>query len=109
MEFDGEFELEGVAAEEAWLVLSDPVAVQQALPGCKFLARIEGEGFNFDEYEPEEDRETLPDDPEVVAERAFTAGEEYTVLMQVGVGNIKPNFETRVTIDERDRPHRVDG
>lgn len=104
MEFNGEFELEGVSTEEAWLVLSDPVAVQQALPGCKFLTRIEGEGFNFDEYEPEEDTGTLPDVPEVVAERAFTTDEEYAALMQVGVGSIKPNFETRVTIDERDYP-----
>ncbi|MFA1610682.1 CoxG family protein [Halobellus rubicundus] len=59
--------------------------------------------FNFDEYEPEEDIQTLPDaDPEVVAERAFVAGQKYAALMQIGVGSVKPRFETTVTIDERD-------
>jgi len=105
MEFNGEFELEGVSAEEAWLVMSDPVAVRKALPGCKFLTRVEGEDFNFDEYEPEEGVATLPEaDPEDVAERAFREGETYAALMKVGVGSVKPEFEAWVTIDEREFP-----
>jgi len=30
------------------------------------------------------------------------AGRKYAALMQVGVGSVKPKFETTVTIDERD-------
>jgi hypothetical protein len=59
--------------------------------------------FNFDEYEPEEDVETLPDaDADEVADRAFVADQQYAALMQVGVGSVKPRFETTVTITERD-------
>lgn len=108
MEFSGEFELEGVSAEEAWLVMSDPVAVRKALPGCKFLTRVEDDDFNFDEYEPEEAVPTLPEaDPEDVAERAFREGEKYAALMKVGVGSVKPEFEAWVTIDERDGENRT--
>lgn len=105
MEFSGEFELEGVSVEEAWLVLSDPIGIRKAAPGCKFITRVDDE-FNFDTYEPEpRDVKTLPEaDPEVVAERAFEEGEEYAVLMEIGVGSVKPTFETHVTIDEREYP-----
>lgn len=106
MEFDGEFELADVTAEEAWAFLSDPVAIQEALPGCKFLAHVPDEDFNFDEYEPPEDVATLPEaDPETVVARAFEEGETYAALMQVGAGSVKPQFETRVTIDEREYPY----
>jgi hypothetical protein len=107
MEFNGEFELEGVSPEEAWIVLSDPIAVRDALKGCKYIVPADDD-FNFDEYEPEEDVQTLPDaDPDVVTERAFREGQEYAALMQVGVGSVKPRFETRVTIQERDFPRMV--
>ncbi len=108
MEFSGEFELDGVSPEDAWIVLSDPIAVRDALKGCRYITKIEGDDFNFDEYEPEEDIETLPDaDPDAVAERAFEEGGVYAALMQVGVGSVKPRFETRVTIKEREFPHMV--
>ncbi|WP_136601733.1 CoxG family protein [Salinigranum halophilum] len=108
MEFSGEFELEGVSPEDAWIVLSDPIAVRDALKGCRYITRIEDDDFNFDNYEPEEDIETLPDaDPDVVAERAFVEGGVYAALMQVGVGSVKPRFETRVTIEERTFPKMV--
>lgn len=108
MEFSGEFELEGVSPEDAWIVLSDPIAVRDALKGCRYITRIDDGDFNFDEYEPEEDIETLPDaDPDVVAERAFVEGGVYAALMQVGVGSVKPRFETRVTIKEREFPRMV--
>lgn len=108
MEFSGEFELEGIEPEEAWIVLSDPVAVRDALKGCRYIVPIEDDGFNFDEYEPEEDVPTLPDvDPDVVVERAFEEGGEYAALMQIGVGSVKPRFETRVTITEREFPRMV--
>jgi hypothetical protein len=108
MEFSGEFELDGVSPEDAWIVLSDPIAVRDALKGCRYITRIEDDDFNFDEYEPEEDIQTLPDaDPDLVAERAFVEGGVYAALMQVGVGSVKPRFETRVTIREREFPRMV--
>ncbi|WP_440765690.1 CoxG family protein [Natronorubrum sp. DTA7] len=102
MEFDGEFVLEDVPPEKAWIVLSDPVAVRNSLKGCKYITPMDDD-FSFDDYEPDEDLETLPEaDPEDVAERAFVEGQEYAALMQVGVGSVKPRFETSVTIKERD-------
>ncbi|WP_254533046.1 CoxG family protein [Natrinema gelatinilyticum] len=107
MEFNGEFTLEGVTTEEVWLALSDPVMIENALPGCKFLMRVEGEP-DFDELEAEatdENPPTLPDaDPEVVAERAFVEGGKYATLIQLSVGSVNPRFETVVTIDRRDFP-----
>jgi carbon monoxide dehydrogenase subunit G len=102
MDFDGEFELDGVPPEKAWIVLSDPMAVRDSLKGCRYITPMDDD-FNFDEYEPEEDVEMLPDaDPETVADRAFVEGQKYAALMQVGVGSVKPRFETTVTIEERD-------
>jgi hypothetical protein len=108
MEFSGEFELDGVSPEDAWIVLSDPIAVRDALKGCRYITPIADDAFSFDEYEPEEDVETLPDaDPELIAERAFEEGVVYAALMQVGVGSVKPRFETRITIAERAFPRMV--
>ncbi len=102
MEFDGSFELEGVSPDKAWVVLSDPIAVRNSLKGCQYITPMDDD-FDWDTYEPEEDVETLPDaDPEVVAGRAFKAGQKYAALMQVGVGSVKPKFETTVTIEDRD-------
>ena len=102
MEFDGEFELEDVPPEQAWIVLSDPIAVRNSLSGCRYITPKD-DAFSFDDYEPDEDAETLPEaDPEAVVERAFREGQEYAALMQVGVGSVKPRFETTVTIEERD-------
>lgn len=102
MEFNGEFELEDVPPEKAWIVLSDPIAVRNSLKGCKYITPMDDD-FSYDEYEPEEGLETLPEaDLEDVAARAFKEGQTYAALMQVGVGSVKPRFETTVTIDERD-------
>ncbi len=101
MEFEGEFELADVPPEKAWVVLSDPIAVRNALKGCKYITPMD-ESFEWDSYEPEEGIETLPEaDPEAVAARAFRAGQKYAALMQVGVGSVKPKFETEVTIEDR--------
>jgi len=102
MEFDGEFELEDVPPAKAWVVLSDPVAVRDALKGCSYITPMDDD-FEWDSYEPEEEVETLPEaDPDEVAARAFRQGQQYAALMQVGVGSVKPKFETTVTIEDRD-------
>ncbi|MFB6068780.1 MAG: CoxG family protein [Halobacterium sp.] len=102
MEFSGEFELEGVPPERAWVVLSDPIAVRNALKGCRYITPMDDD-FDWDTYEPEEDVQTLPEaDLDDVVDRAFREGQTYAALMQVGVGSVKPKFETTVTIDERD-------
>lgn len=102
MKFDGEFELEDVPPEQAWVVLSDPIAVRDALKGCRFITPMD-DSFEWDSYEPEAEVPTLPEaDAEDVAARAFTSGQKYAALMQVGVGSVKPKFETTVTIEDRD-------
>jgi carbon monoxide dehydrogenase subunit G len=108
MEFSGAFELEGIAPEDAWIMLSDPIAVRNALTGCRYITPMDDD-FSFDTYEEAEDLETLPEaDPEVVAERVFKEGEVYAALLQIGVGSVKPRFESRITIEERDaEDHRM--
>jgi len=110
MQFDGTFGLEDVTTEEVWLALSDPVMIKKALPGCQFLVEVDDpDDVDFDALtEAEADREdppTLPEaDPEDVAERGLVEGGHYAALVQVGVGSVKPRFETVVTIDQREFP-----
>jgi len=108
VEFDGTASIEGVSDEEAWLALSDPVMIKQALPGCTFLVPVEDEDPDFDELDeetPEEDPPTLPEaEPEEIADRAFQEGERYAARMQLSVGSVKPTFDTIVTIEEREFP-----
>jgi carbon monoxide dehydrogenase subunit G len=108
MEFTGTFTLEDVSTEEVWLALSDPVMIKQALPGCQFLVEVDTEEADFDALAagaPDEDPPTLPEaDLETVADRAFVEGGRYAALMEVGVGSVKPRFETIVTIERREFP-----
>lgn len=110
MEFDGTFGLADVTTEEVWLALSDPVMIKNALPGCQFLVEVDDpDDVDFDALEEaaaeEEDPATLPEaDPEEVAERGLAQGGHYAALVQVGVGSVKPRFETVVTIDRREFP-----
>jgi len=110
MQFDGTFGLEDVTTEEVWLALSDPVMIKKALPGCQFLVEVDDpDNVDFDALaESEADRgdpPTLPEaDPEDVAERGLVEGRHYAALVQVGVGSVKPRFETVVTIDRREFP-----
>ena len=106
MEFSGTFELEDATVEEVWLALSDPVLVEESLPGCQFLVEVDGTDPDFDALREETaDRDAeLTGDPEVIAERAFEEGDHYAALMQISVGPVNPTFETVVTIDERDYP-----
>ena len=106
MEFSGTFELEDTTVEEVWLALSDPVLIEESLPGCQFLVRVEDTDPDFDALREETaDREVeLTGDPEVIAERAFEEGAHYAALMQISVGPVNPTFETVVTIDHREYP-----
>jgi len=109
VEFSDTFEIEDTTPEEAWLALSDPVMIKEALPGCQFLVRVDDENPDFDALREQtagdEDPPTLPEaDPEDIAERAFEEGAHYAALMEIGVGSVKPSFETVVTIAERDFP-----
>ena len=109
MEFSDTFEIEDTTPEEAWLALSDPVMIKEALPGCQFLVRVDDENPDFDELRErtadDDDPPTLPEaDPEDIAERAFEEGAHYAALMEIGVGSVKPSFETVVTIAEREFP-----
>jgi carbon monoxide dehydrogenase subunit G len=108
MEFNGTFTIADASTEEVWLALSDPVMVKNALPGCQFLVEVDDGDVDFDALaaaSDDEDPPTLPDaDVETVAERAFVEGGRYAALMEVGVGSVKPRFETFVTIDRRGFP-----
>lgn len=108
MNFDGTFEIEDVTTEEAWIGLSDPVLIEEALPGCEFLIAVDEGDVDFDELRERaggETPSTLPDaDPEDVAERAFEEGGRYAALVEIGVGSVKPSFETVITIDHREFP-----
>lgn len=108
MKFSGQFDIDGVTVDEVWLALSDPVMVKRCLPGCAFLVPVDGDDVDFVELEEnatDDDLPTLPDaDPEDVAARSFVEGQTYAALVKVGVGSVKPSFETLVTIDERALP-----
>jgi len=109
VEFSDTFEIEDTTPEEAWLALSDPVMIKEALPGCQFLVRVDDDDPDFDALRErtadDEDPPTLPEaDPEDIAERAFEEGAHYAALMEIGVGSVKPSFETVVTIAEREFP-----
>ena len=109
MEFSDTFEIADTTPEEAWLALSDPVMIKQALPGCQFLTRVDSEDVDFDALREQtagdEDPPTLPEaEPEEITERAFEEGAHYAALMEIGVGSVKPSFETVVTIDDREFP-----
>lgn len=106
MEFSGTFELENTTVDEVWLALSDPVLIEESLPGCQFLVEVEDTDVDFDELqERTEGRDVEPtSDPDVIAGRAFEEGGHYAALMQISVGPVNPTFETVVTIDHREYP-----
>lgn len=108
MEFSGTSVVEGASAENTWLILSDPVAIAEVVPGCEFIAPA-SEVADPSSYAPP-DVATFPEaSPEEVEARAFQPGEEYVAVLSVGVGSIKPTFEATVTIEEREFPRMVAG
>ena len=113
MEFNGTFDLDDVTAEEAWLALSDPVLIRQALPGCQFLTKVDDpDAVDFDALAEAAAGVELPPvlpeaEPEDVMDRALETGATYAALMEVGVGSVKPTFRTLVTIESRDFPEMI--
>lgn len=109
MEFSGTVEFEDTSIEAVWLALSDPVLIQEAVPGCTFLLHVDDEDVDFDALSRRAEDETaeLSGDPVTIAERAFRTGETYAALMQVSVGPVNPSFETVVTITERENGRRM--
>lgn len=106
MEFEGTFELENADAETVWTALSDPVMVQNALPGCQCLVHVDDpDDVDFDTLQSQAiEDESDSFDPEAIAERAFQEGETYAAVMSISIGAVKPRFDTLVTIDDRDFP-----
>jgi len=103
MEFSGTSVIEGASPDNTWLILSDPVAIAEVVPGCKFIAPAD-EVDDPSSYPPPPGA-TFPEAPtEEVEARAFDPGREYLALLSVGVGSIKPTFEASLVIEERDYP-----
>jgi carbon monoxide dehydrogenase subunit G len=103
MEFSGTSTIDGATADNTWLILSDPVAIAEVVPGCKFIAPAE-DVADASSYTPPS-LATFPDaTAEEIEARAFVPGHDYVAVLQVGVGSIKPTFETTITIDEREYP-----
>ncbi len=102
MEFTGETTLEGIPPDEAWMFLTDPVAIRKSLRGCKYITPMD-EDFSFDDYEPDESRATIPKaDYQEVRMRSFEEGQSYAALMETGIGPVTPRFEAQLTVEERD-------
>jgi carbon monoxide dehydrogenase subunit G len=106
MKFSGTFKLNDTTTEEVWLALSDPVMIENALPGCQFLVPVEDTDVDFDALREEHsDRDVEPtSDPEVIANRAFEEGQTYATVIGISIGPVNPTFETVVTIDHREQP-----
>ena len=111
MKFSGTFKLNDTTTEEVWLALSDPVMIENALPGCQFLVEVEDTDVDFDALREEHgDRDVEPtSDPETIAERAFEQGNHYAGVIGISIGPVNPTFETVVTIEERDQPYMEAG
>lgn len=106
MKFDGTFEIEDADTETVWTALSDPIMVQNALPGCQCLVHVnDPDDVDFDNLQSKSvEKESDALDPEAIAERAFQEGETYAAVMSISIGSVKPRFDTLVTIEDRDFP-----
>nr|WP_209438501.1 hypothetical protein [Natronococcus sp. JC468] len=88
MKFSGTFKLNDTTTEEVWLALSDPIMIENALPGCQFLVEVEDTDVDFDALREEHgDRDVEPtSDPETIAERAFEQGNHYAGVIGISIG-----------------------
>lgn len=111
MELNGEVELDGVSPGDAWLVCSDPVTMEEAIPGCEFMApaREAGTIDTAGQGTGDSIASTAPEDR---AARTFEEGDEYVAVIRAGTGSIKPRFESEIRITECEFPRmsaHVDG
>lgn len=104
MELSGEVELDGVSTDDAWAVFSDPVAIRDAIPGCKRLTLARDAG-DSDASAPDVGDASPADAVRGDgATRTFQEDDEYTAVIQAGTRSIKPKFESAIRITVREFP-----
>ena len=104
MHLDGTVELEGASTDDAWAVFSDPVAIREALPGCKRIAPARAAADSPAAGSITGDASRPVDEPGDATPQAFREGDEYVAVIQAGTRSIKPRFESVVRITERAFP-----
>ncbi len=110
MKFEGESKLEGLSVEDTWLFLSDPVSIQETIPGCRLVTKIDREGLGFDELEEMARNRTVEEHPlpvadrETVEERALDQGTTYGVHLEIGVTGLNTTVGAFLNVDERRFP-----
>jgi carbon monoxide dehydrogenase subunit G len=110
VDFEGESTLDHLSVEDAWLILADPVSIQQTIPGCKLITKIDPETVDFEELGNMADdhvveADPLPeDDHETVENRALEPGETYGVYMEIGVAGLNLSVGAFIYVDEREFP-----
>jgi hypothetical protein len=110
LDFEGQSTLEHLTVEDAWLLLADPVSIQETIPGCKLITKIDPETVDFEELgkmvkDHSYDAKPLPlDDRETVEERALTEGETYGVYMEIGVAGMNLSVGAFIYVEEREFP-----
>ncbi|MFB6345579.1 MAG: CoxG family protein [bacterium] len=110
MEFSGEEALDHLTVEEAWMTLADPVAIQQTIPGCKIIVKLENDELDPEEFKRKADEKALNEDPlpksdkETVQERTLNEGDSYGVYMEVGVAGLNLSIASRIDVLEREFP-----
>lgn len=102
MELTGERELDGVSTDDAWVAFTDPETMARAIPGCKSFESARGADsvVGSDSKPGDETRATFA--PGETG--PFEAGDEYTAVIQAGIRNIKPQFESGIHITECEYP-----
>lgn len=110
MDFKGETVLEHLSVDDAWLTLTDPVSIQQTIPGCKLITEVDPETIDFDELQKmarghSVEAEPLPlDDRETVEKRALKKGRTYGVYLEIGVAGMNFSVGAFVDVEERSFP-----
>lgn len=113
MEFSGQSELSSVPVDDAWLMLADPIAIQQFIPGCKLITPITDEEFNLDTLEQMADEQSsdetiLPEaDRETVQRRCLQENQSYGVFLQVGFTGLNFRIKAKLSVEDRKFPKMV--
>lgn len=110
MDFEGEAQLDNLSVEDAWLILADPVSIQNTIPGCKLITKIDPDEVDFEELGRMANKRTIEaeplpkDDRETVEERALTEGETYGVYMEIGVAGMNLSVGAFIYVEDRSYP-----